>query len=104
MHAAALDHGALPRPLAGFGRMQRRQLGRWLGWLLAGLSLCLVGARLWQAAPWVLVHARLEPWLLVTIGAALIYGLAGFLLSAAWRQILAAGRPPGPAAGRSRRR
>ncbi len=79
--------------------MHHRQLGRWLGWLLVGLSLWFVGARLWQAAPWALIRTRLEPLLLVTTSGALVYGLAGFLLSAAWRQILAAGHPPGPAAG-----
>jgi hypothetical protein len=99
VHAAALDHGALPGPLARFGGRRRRQLGRWLGWLLVGLSFWFVGVRLWQAAPWSLVRARLEPWLLVVIGGALVYGMAGFLLSAAWRQILAAGRAPGPPAG-----
>jgi hypothetical protein len=95
VHAPALDHGALPGPLAGAWR----RLGRWLGWLLVGLSFWFVGARLWQAAPWALARTRLEPLLLVTVGGALVYGLAGFLLSAAWRQILAAEHPPGPAAG-----
>jgi hypothetical protein len=79
--------------------MRRRQFGRWLGWLLVGLSFWFVGARLWQTASWGLVQTRLEPLLLVTLGGALVYGVAGFLLSAAWRQILAAERPPGPAAG-----
>jgi len=95
VHAPALDHGALPGPLAG----ARRRLGRWLGWLLVGLSFGFVGARLWQAAPWALARTRLEPLLLATIGGALVYGLAGFLLSAAWRQILGAEHPPGPASG-----
>ncbi|HEX3209785.1 MAG TPA: hypothetical protein VHQ91_10415 [Geminicoccaceae bacterium] len=99
MHALPLDHGALPRPLAWIGRVGGRQLGRRPGWLLVGLSFWFVGARLWQAAPWGLVRTRLELLLPVMAGGALAYGLAGFLLAAAWRQILAGGRPPGPAAG-----
>jgi hypothetical protein len=35
--------------------------------------------------------------LLVTLGGDLVYGVAGLLLSAAWREILAAERPPGSA-------
>jgi hypothetical protein len=99
VHALPLDHGALPRPLAWIGRVGGRQLGRRLGWLLVGLSFWFVGARLWQAAPWGLVRTRLELLLPVMAGGALAYGLAGFLLAAAWRQILAGRRPPGPAAG-----
>jgi hypothetical protein len=99
VHTPALDHGALPGPLAGARQLLHRRLGRWLGWLLVALSFWFVGARLWQAAPWTLVRARLEPLLLVTMGSALVYGVAGFLLSAAWRQILSAEQPPGPAAG-----
>ncbi len=79
--------------------MRYRQLGRWLGWLLVALSFWFVGTQLAQATPWALLRARLEPLLLVTIVGALVYGLAGFLLSAAWRQILAAERPPGPPSG-----
>jgi glycosyltransferase 2 family protein len=99
VHAPALDHGALPRPLTRLGPVHRWRAGRWLGWLLVALSFWFVGARLWQAAPWDLLRARLEPLLLVVTAGALIYGLAGFLLSAAWRRILAAEHPPGPAAG-----
>ena len=99
MHAPALDDGALPRPLAKLEPMRYRQLGHWLGWLLVGLSFWFIGARLWQAAPCALIRTRLEPLLLVTTSGALVYGLTGFLLSAAWRQILAAERLPGPAAG-----
>ncbi len=99
MHAGALDHGALPGPLTGTLPMHHRQIGRWLGWLLVGLSFWFVGGRLVQAAPWDLARSRLEPLLMVTIGGALVYGLASFLLSTAWRQILAAERPPGPVSG-----
>ena len=76
-----------------------RRLGRWLGWLLVGLSLAFVGARLWQGDAWDLARPQLAPLLLATLAGALVYGLAGFLLSTAWRQILALERPPGPAAG-----
>ncbi len=99
MHPAALDHGALPRPLAGALPLSGRQLGRWLGWPLTGLSFWFVGVRLWRDAPFDLVRTHLGPALLATIAGALLYGAAGFLLAAAWRQILAAERPPGPAAG-----
>ena len=34
-----------------------------------------------------------------TLAGALLYGLSGFLLSAAWRELLGAERPPGQAAG-----
>jgi hypothetical protein len=79
--------------------LRRRRLWRWLGWLLVGLSLAFVGARLWQGDAWALARPQLAPLVLATLAGALVYGLAGFLLSAAWRQILALERPPGPAAG-----
>ncbi len=79
--------------------MRRWQLGRWLGWPLTGLSFWFVGARLWRDAPWELVRTHLGALLLATIGGALLYGVAGFLLAAAWRQILASQHPPGPASG-----
>jgi hypothetical protein len=77
--------------------LRDRRLGRVLGWLVVALALGFVGARLWQGGAWDLVRPRLGL-LLATTGGALLYGLAGFLLSAAWREILAAERPPGPAA------
>jgi len=79
--------------------LRSRRLGRWLGWLVVGLSLAFVGARLWQGAAWDLARPQLASLLLATLAGALVYGLAGFLLSTAWRQILALERPPGPAAG-----
>ena len=79
--------------------MRRRQLGRWLGWALTGLAFWFVGARLCRDAPWALVRAHLGELLLATIGGALLYGAAGFLLAAAWREILATQQPPGPASG-----
>lgn len=79
--------------------LQGRRLGRWLGWLLIGLSIAFVAARLWQGEAWDLARPQLAPLLLATLAGALIYGLAGFLLSTAWRQILAIERPPGPVVG-----
>jgi hypothetical protein len=76
-----------------------RRLGRWLGWLLVGLSLVFIGARLAQGDAWQLARPQLVPLLLATGAGALAYGLTSFLLSTAWRQILALERPPGPSAG-----
>ncbi|HSA79197.1 MAG TPA: hypothetical protein VLE23_00155 [Geminicoccaceae bacterium] len=78
--------------------LRDRRLGRVLGWLVVALALGFVGARLWQGGTWDLVRQHLGLLLLATTGGVLIYGVAGFLLSAAWREILAAERPPGPAA------
>jgi hypothetical protein len=78
--------------------LRDRRAGRALGWLVVALAFGFIGARLWQGGAWDLVRPRLELLLLATIGGALIYGLASFLLSAAWREILAAEHPPGPAA------
>ena len=80
--------------------LRRRRLGRWLGWLAVGLSFAFVGARLWPGEAWQLARraagaAAARP----RSAGALIYGLGGFLLSTAWRQLLALERPPGPAAG-----
>ena len=77
--------------------LRDRRLGRVLGWLAVALAFGFIGARLWQGGAWDLIRPRLELLLLATTGGALIYGVAGFLLSAAWREILAAERPPGPA-------
>lgn len=79
--------------------LRSRRLGRWLGWLMVGLSFAFIGARLWPGEAWELARPQLAPLLLATLAGALVYGLAGFLLSTAWRQLLALERPPGPAAG-----
>jgi glycosyltransferase 2 family protein len=78
--------------------LRDRRLGRALGWLVVALAFGLIGTRLWQGGAWDLIRPRLELLLLATTGGALIYGVAGFLLSAAWREILACEHPPGPAA------
>jgi hypothetical protein len=80
------------------GRVRTARLGRGLGGLAVALSFAFIGERLWQGGAWDLLRTRLEPLVLATLGGALLYGLSGFLLSAAWRQILAVERPPGPAA------
>jgi hypothetical protein len=73
-----------------------RRLGRTIGWLAVGLSLAFIGRRLWQDAPWnVAVAHPLSLGLAVAFGA-VVYGMAGFLLAEAWRQILAAERPTAP--------
>jgi len=76
-----------------------RRLGRWLGGLAMALAFALVGTRLWQGGAWGLIGARLDVLLPATLAGALLYGLSGFLLSAAWRELLGAERPPGQAAG-----
>jgi hypothetical protein len=79
--------------------LRHKRLGRCLGWLVVGVSLGFVGARLWSGDAWQLARPQLAPLLLTTFAGALLYGLAGFLLSSAWRQLLGLERPPGPAAG-----
>ena len=79
--------------------LRGRRRARWLGWLVVGLACAFIGARLWPGDAWDLARPQLAPLLLATLAGALVYGLAGFLLSTAWRQILALERPPGPMAG-----
>jgi hypothetical protein len=80
-------------------RSPGRRFGRWLGGLAMALAFGFVGARLWQGGAWELVGTRLDRLLPATLAGALLYGLSGFLLSSAWRELLGAERPPGPAAG-----
>jgi glycosyltransferase 2 family protein len=66
-------------------------LARSAGWLVLALSLGFLGHTLWVSAPWSLAAARGAE-LAVAIGAGtLAYGLAGFLLAEAWRQLLGPG-------------
>lgn len=75
-----------------------RALARAAGWLVLALSLGFLGHSLWRNAPWSLAAANAAE-LAFAIGAgALAYGLAGFLLAEAWRQLL------GPGALRTGRR
>ncbi len=77
--------------------LQARRFGRLAGWLVVLLSLAFVGAQVWQAVPWHLAAARLPQLSVAVTAGALVYGLAGFLLAEAWRQILATEQPPSPA-------
>ena len=64
-----------------------------MGWLVLALALGFLGRSLWESAPWTLAAAR-GPELALAIGAGtLAYGLAGFLLAEAWRQLLGPGAP-----------
>jgi hypothetical protein len=78
--------------------LRDRRLGRVLGWLVVALAFGFIATRLAQPGAWELARPRLGLLLLATAGGALIYGLAGFLLSAAWREILAWEHAPGPPA------
>ena len=66
-------------------------IGRLIGWLAVAASLGFVGLQLWQHAPWRLAGADLEALTAAVVGGALLYGVAGLLLSSAWYQLLGAG-------------
>ena len=68
-----------------------------IGWAAVAASLGFVGLQLWQHAPWRLAGAHLEALTAAIVGGALLYGLAGFLLSSAWYQLLGAGSRDGVA-------
>jgi glycosyltransferase 2 family protein len=72
-----------PTRLAAFGRL--------IGWLAVASSSGFIGLQLWQHAPWRLAGAHLGPLMMAVAGGALLYGIAGFLLSSAWYQLLGAG-------------
>jgi hypothetical protein len=63
-------------------------IGRLIGWAAVAASLAFVGLQLWQHAPWRLAGAHLEVLTAAVVGGALLYGLAGLLLSSAWYQLL----------------
>jgi hypothetical protein len=77
--------------------LQARRFGRLAGWLVVLLSLAFVGTQVWQAVPWQLAAARLPQLSVAVTAGALVYGLGGFLLAEAWRQILAAEGEPSSA-------
>jgi hypothetical protein len=66
-------------------------LGRLVGWTAVAASLGFIGLQLAQHAPWRLAGAHLEALATAIAGGALLYGMAGFLLSSAWYQLLGAG-------------
>lgn len=69
--------------------------GRLIGWAAVVASLGFVGLELWQYAPWQLASAHLRPLVAAIVAGAVLYGLAGFLLSTAWHQLLGATGPTG---------
>jgi hypothetical protein len=75
--------------IAAFGKTAA--IGRLIGWTAVAVSLGFIGLQLWQHAPWPLASAHLETLAAAVVGGALLYGVAGFLLSSAWYQLLGAG-------------
>jgi glycosyltransferase 2 family protein len=67
------------------------RIGRLIGWTAVAASLGFVGLQLWRHAPWRLADAHLEALTAAIVGGALVYGVAGFLLSSAWYHLLGAG-------------
>jgi glycosyltransferase 2 family protein len=65
-------------------------IGRLIGWVAVAASLGFIGLQLWRHAPWRLASTHLEALAAAVIGGALLYGVAGFLLSSAWYQLLGA--------------
>jgi hypothetical protein len=63
---------------------------RLIGWTAVVVSLGFVGLQLWQHAPWQLAAAHLRPLVMAIVIGAVLYGLACFLASSAWHQLLAA--------------
>jgi hypothetical protein len=77
--------------IAGSGKAAT--IGRLIGWTAVAVSLGFIGIQLWQHAPWRLASTHLEVLAAAVVGGALLYGVAGFLLSSAWYQLLSAGGP-----------
>jgi glycosyltransferase 2 family protein len=74
-----------------------RSFARLGGWLVLALALGFLGHSLWRSAPWTLAAARGAELAVAISAGTLAYGLAGFLLAEAWRQLL------GPTAPSARR-
>jgi glycosyltransferase 2 family protein len=66
-------------------------IGRLIGWTAVAASFGFIGLQLWQHAPWRLAGAHLEGLLAAVVVGALLYGVAGLLLSSGWYQLLGAG-------------
>lgn len=71
-------------------------LSRLLGWSSIVLSFGFVGLQLWRHAPWQLAAEHLQPLAINIAIGSLVYGLAGLLLSTAWRQLLGPGISTAP--------
>lgn len=63
-------------------------LGRLIGWGAVAASLGFIGHQLWRQAPWQLAATHLQSLAAAILAGALLYGLAGFLLSSAWHHLL----------------
>jgi len=74
-------------------RRSARSLSRLAGWLVVALALGFLGRELWRSSPWTLTGAHAPALALAIAAGTVAYGLAGFLLAEAWRQLLG----PGPA-------
>lgn len=90
-----MDHGALPRGLAP-PPAWRRRLGRVVGWLAVGLSFAFIAAQIDAGLDWSLVTRHWRQFGAAVAGGTVIYGLAGFLLAEAWRQLLGTERTARP--------
>ncbi|HEX5078769.1 MAG TPA: hypothetical protein VFV80_06415 [Geminicoccaceae bacterium] len=66
-------------------------IARLIGCAAVVASLGFVGIQLWRHAPWRLAGTHLETLAAAVLGGALLYGVAGLLLSSAWYQLLAGG-------------
>lgn len=66
-------------------------IGRLIGWTAVAGSIGFIGSQLWQHAPWQLAVAHVRSLTATIVIGALLYGMAGFLLSGAWRELLGAG-------------
>ena len=74
-------------------RRSARSLSHLAGWLVVALALGFLGRELWRSNPWTLAGAHAPELALAIALGTVAYGLAGFLLAEAWRQLLG----PGPA-------
>lgn len=74
-------------------RWPLRPLARVAGWLVMTLALGFLGHELWRSNAWSLVVVHASEVALAVAVAIPIYGVCGFLLAEAWRQLLG----PGPA-------
>jgi hypothetical protein len=64
---------------------------RLIGWAAVAGSIGFIGFQLWQHAPWQLAAAHARSLAAAVVVGALLYGMAGFLLSSGWHQLLGAG-------------
>jgi len=65
-------------------------IGRLIGWVAVVASLAFIGLQVWRQAPWQLAAAHLPSLTATVVIGAVLYGMAGFFLSSAWRCLLGA--------------